>query len=261
MIMSMKPILEIAMVQTTLLWHSPEENRRRFDDLISTIAKKIDLIVLPEMFTTGFTMNPTEISVEEGQHTLEWMKEKAVEKNSAVVGSIVFFENDAYFNRLFFVEPGGSVYPYDKRHTFTLAGEHRSYARGKDRVLIDFRGFRICPMICYDLRFPVWSRNTEEYDLLLYVANWPEPRINAWDALLKARAIENLSYCLGVNRIGSDDNGLSYNGHSACYDALGKEMVFSTEEEVLYTTLDKGALRGIREQLRFLDDRDAFTLR
>ncbi len=258
---TMEPILKIAMVQTSLHWHQPEENRRHFDSIISDTHKNTDLIVLPEMFTTGFTMSPSVISAEEGPRTLEWMKQKAAEQNAAVVGSLPFREAEEYTNRLFFVEPDGQVHRYDKRHTFTLAGEHRSYARGKDRLIIDYRGFRICPMICYDLRFPVWSRNTEEYDLLLYVANWPEPRINAWDTLLKARAIENMAYCLGVNRIGTDENGNTYNGHSACYDGLGKQLNFSTSQEVLYASLDKEALKGIRDQLGFLGDRDSFTLR
>jgi predicted amidohydrolase len=257
----MEHTLKIALVQTTLYWHRPTENRKHFDGLIGDIKREVDLIVLPEMFTTGFTMTPSEIGIQEGQLTLEWMKGKAREMNAALVGSMPFQDNGSYTNRLFFVEAGGEVHQYDKRHTFTLAGEHRSYDRGKVRLIIDYRGFRICPMICYDLRFPVWSRNTEDYDLLLYVANWPEPRINAWDTLLQARAIENMSYCLGVNRVGSDSNGHAYNGHSACYDALGRQMVFSTEDEVLYTTLDKRALKNIRKQLRFLDDRDSFTLR
>lgn len=257
----MATTLDIALVQTTLAWHRPEENRQHFEGIIGSIDRPADLIVLPEMFTTGFTMSPSEIAHEEGPITVAWMKSLAANKNAAIVGSIPFYENEAYTNRLFFAEPNGSVYHYDKRHTFTLAGEHRSYAKGTDRVLIDFRGFRICPMICYDLRFPVWARNTEAYDLLLYVANWPKPRIAAWDTLLRARAIENMAYCLGVNRIGTDNNGHEYVGHSACYDPLGKQMVFSDAEEVLFARLDKSEVKNVRDQLRFLDDRDAFTLR
>ena len=156
--------------------------------------------------------------------------------------------------------PDGRVNHYDKRHTFTLAGEHRSYARGDERLIIDFKGFRICPMICYDLRFPVWARNTEGYDLLIFVANWPKPRINAWDTLLKARAIENMAYCLGVNRTGEDDNGNEYCGHSACYNALGDQMAYSTADEVLFVRISKSDLQEVREKLRFLDDRDTFIL-
>jgi predicted amidohydrolase len=256
----MDPKLDIALVQTSLSWHHPEENRRHFTSILAGLEKKVDLIVLPEMFTTGFTMSPSEIDPQEGYKTLEWMKARATEKNAALVGSIPFLENERFTNRLFFVEPGGRVHHYDKRHTFTLAGEHRSYARGIQKLLVDYRGLRICPMICYDLRFPVWTRNTEEYDLLIFVANWPKPRISAWDTLLKARAIENMAYCLGVNRIGIDENGHQYCGHSACYNALGEQMAFSTDDEVLYTTVSKSDLNKVRDQLRFLDDRDSFIL-
>ncbi|WP_372944404.1 amidohydrolase [Muriicola sp.] len=252
--------LEIALVQTEIFWQEPEKNRRHFASLIDGIDKEVDLIVLPETFTTGFTMTPSEIDPSEGNRTLSWMKEIAREKGAAITGSIPFFQNGRHTNRLLFVEPEGGVHYYDKRHTFTLAGEHRSYARGERKVLIEYRGFRICPMICYDLRFPVWTRNTEGYDVLLFVANWPKPRIDAWDTLLKARAIENMAYCIGVNRVGTDNNGNDYVGHSACYDPLGHQVVFSDKEEILFVKLDKSQLKEIRDQLRFLDDRDAFIL-
>lgn len=212
------------------------------------------------MFTTGFTMTPSEIDKEEGPATLEWMKGLAEETGSALTGSTVFYENGKYTNRLFFVQPDGNFLHYDKRHTFTLAGEHLEYARGEERIIIDYKGFRICPMICYDLRFPVWGRNTEAYDLLLFVANWPKTRIAAWDTLLKARAIENMAYCLGVNRIGEDKNGYEFNGHSACYDPLGEKLAFSSGEETLFVKIDKAHLTEVRDKLRFLDDRDSFTL-
>ncbi|MEZ2413503.1 amidohydrolase [Muriicola sp. E247] len=252
--------LNIALVQTSLFWQQPEKNRTHFARQIRDLKQKVDLIVLPEMFTTGFTMTPSEIGKEEGPATLEWMKELAEETGSALTGSIVFYENGKYTNRLFFVKPDGNFEQYDKRHTFTLAGEHLTYASGKERITIDYKGFRICPMICYDLRFPVWVRNTEGYDLLLFVANWPKTRIAAWDTLLKARAIENMAYCLGVNRIGEDQNGYGYNGHSACYDPLGEKLAFSSGEEVLFVTINKVHLREVRDKLRFLDDRDSFTL-
>ncbi|MBT8262011.1 MAG: amidohydrolase [Bacteroidia bacterium] len=252
--------LNIALVQTSLFWQQPEKNRTHFARIISDLKQKADLIVLPEMFTTGFTMTPSEIDKEEGKATLEWMKELAEETGSALTGSIVFYENGKYTNRLFFVKPDGNFQQYDKRHTFTLAGEHLTYAAGKERIIIEYKGFRICPMICYDLRFPVWARNTEAYDLLLFVANWPKNRIAAWDTLLKARAIENMAYCLGVNRIGEDQNGYEYNGHSACYDPLGEKLAFSSREEVLFVKINKAHLREVRDKLRFLNDRDSFTL-
>ncbi len=252
--------MEIALIQSSIFWQDPGKNREHYTSLIEGVTEKVDLIVLPETFTTGFTMTPSEIDVAEGALSLSWMKEMARVKSAAVTGSIPFFEKGRYTNRLYFVEPEGAIHHYDKRHTFTLAGEHRSYARGEHILLLEYRGFRICPMICYDLRFPVWARNTDAYDLLLFVANWPKPRIDAWDTLLKARAIENMAYCIGVNRVGMDANGNEYPGHSACYDALGQRLAFSAEEEVLRVKLERSHIKGIRDQLRFLEDRDPFTL-
>jgi predicted amidohydrolase len=188
------------------------------------------------------------------------MQEKAKELNAAICGSIVFSERGLYFNRLFFVTPKGEVHQYDKRHTFTLAGENEKYQAGKQHLILDYKGFKMNLMICYDLRFPVWSRNTVDYDVLLYVANWPKPRIEAWDTLLKARAIENMSYCIGVNRVGKDEKGLEYVGHSATYDSLGQQLVFSEKEEILEIILDKAHIIQTRDNLKFLYDRDNFEL-
>ena len=213
------------------------------------------------MFTTGFTMDPQNIAKEEGDKTVRWMQKEAERKNMALTGSIVFYTDGHYYNRLWFVEPNGRSSYYDKRHTFTLAGEDRIYNKGEKRVVIDYKGFRICPLICYDLRFPVWARNTENYDLLIYVANWPKPRINAWDALLKARAIENMAYVIGVNRTGTDNTGHNYPGHSTVIDVLGNPLVFSEEETILYATLGKNHISEVREKLKFLEDRDHFSLK
>lgn len=252
--------LSIALIQTSLYWHDPGKNRAWFSEKIRAIKKGVDLIVLPEMFTTGFTMTPEAIDKNEGLKTLQWMKFESKTTQAAVLGSIPFYENGQYTNRLFFVEPNGNYQYYDKRHTFTLAGEHLTYASGKELLIVDYKGFKICPLICYDLRFPVWSRNTKAYDLLLYVANWPKPRIAAWDTLLKARAIENMAYCIGVNRIGKDENNNEYVGHSACYDALGKQLEFSKKDEVLNAVINKDHIISARSKLRFLEDRDNFTL-
>ena len=252
--------LKIALVQTSLVWENPEANRDSFDKRLNSISSDVDLIILPEMFTTGFTMAPEHIDPSEGQKTLVWMRQKAMEREAALVGSIVFAENGAFTNRILFVEPNGHTSIYDKRHTFTLAGEDKVYQAGTQRLIVDYRGFRICPMICYDLRFPVWSRNTEDYDILLYVANWPKPRIEAWDALLKARAIENMAYCVGVNRFGNDKSGLEYSGHSAVYDCLGKQLAFSDEPEIIYVSLSKEHITSTRNKLKFLEDRDSFSL-
>jgi predicted amidohydrolase len=253
--------MKVALIQAELIWEDPEANRKQFEHKIGGLEDHPDLIVLPEMFTTGFTMNPGHIAPEEGERTLEWMQQQAERTDAGVVGSMVFQENGQYFNRLIFMQPGGVFDSYDKRHTFTLAGEDRVYQRGTERTIIQFRDFTFCPLICYDLRFPVWSRNTMDYDVLLYVANWPSPRIGAWDTLLRARSIENMAYTLGVNRIGSDPNGLTYNGHSAGFDGMGNRLAYSEREEVLQVTLSKAHLEESRNTFRFLDDRDHFTLK
>ena len=253
--------LKVALVQSPLIWENPEQNRIDFSLRIDAIPQGVNLIVLPEMFTTGFTMAPGHIKNPEGEKTIRWMQQKAKEKEAAIVGSIPYFENGTHTNRLFFVEPNGNYFYYDKRHTFTLAGENKVYKAGQERLIIDYGGFRICPLICYDLRFPVWARNVEDYDVLLYVANWPKPRIGAWDALLKARAIENMAYCIGVNRVGQDDSGYEYPGHSVVYDTLGEQLVFSEEETILYATLTKEHIHATRSKLKFLQDRDRFILK
>ena len=252
--------LRIAMIQTPLVWENPGANRDHLTAKMQEISGKVDLIILPEMFTTGFTMTPENIPSEEAQKSLSWMQEEAQKYDAGLIGSMVYAEDGGYYNRLFFVDPEGNMQHYDKRHTFTLAGEDKKYNAGKQRLVFPFRGFRICPLICYDLRFPVWSRNTEDYDLLLYVANWPAPRIQAWDALLSARAIENMAYCVGVNRVGVDPNGHQYSGHSAAYDCLGKSLVFSMEETILQVVLSREHLKLHREKLQFLNDRDNFSI-
>ncbi|QLG45575.1 amidohydrolase [Costertonia aggregata] len=252
--------LQIAIIQTSLFWENPEQNRKSISDKIDTISMETDMIVLPEMFTTGFTMSPQNIDKNEGKTTLKWMQEKARQQNSAIVGSIPFYTNGAYTNRLFFVEPNSQYHCYDKRHTFTLAGEDKVYRAGSERLIVNYKGFRICPLICYDLRFPVWARNTVDYDILIYVANWPKPRVTAWDTLLKARAIENMAYCIGVNRVGFDETGHEYSGHSAVYDTLGNDLCFSKKESVLTAKLSKEHISTTRNKLKFLADRDSFTL-
>jgi predicted amidohydrolase len=214
------------------------------------------------MFTTGFSMNASKLAETMDGDTLQWMISEAKKNNSALTGSVIISENGLYYNRLFFVYPDGSFETYDKRHTFTLAGEDKIYTAGSKRLIVAYKGWKICPLICYDLRFPVWARNTDEYDLLYYVANWPAKRINAWDALLKARAIENMTYCLGVNRVGLDANGHEYVGHSAAYDALGEQISTTDFEKELVVTivLQKKHLDTHRARLQFLNDRDRFIL-
>ncbi|TCK65090.1 putative amidohydrolase [Winogradskyella wandonensis] len=258
----MKTELKVALIQTDLAWENPKANRENFTSKIASISETVDLIVLPEMFTSGFTMNASEVAETMDGETIAWLKELSKKKEAAIVGSLVIIEKNNYYNRLVFIHPNGTIDSYDKRHTFTLAGEHKVYTAGTSKTIIDYKGFRICPLICYDLRFPVWARNTEDYDVLLYVANWPKPRISAWDALLKARAIENMSYCIGVNRIGKDDSGHDYPGHSACYDVLGETLSdFNSDENgINVVTLDKSHIEAYRNKLNFLNDRDNFIL-
>lgn len=253
--------LKVALIQSDLVWENPEENRNHFTSKIESISESVDLIILPEMFTSGFTMNAKIVAETMNGKTINWLKHLASKKDVAITGSLVISENNNYYNRSVFVHPNGRIDTYDKRHTFTLAGEHKVYTAGTSKRIIDYKSWKICPLICYDLRFPVWARNTNDYDVLIYVANWPKPRISAWDALLKARAIENMSYCIGVNRIGQDDSGHEYPGHSACYDILGEKLTDShpNEESVKILTLEKSPIEKYRNKLNFLNDRDSFT--
>ena len=251
--------LKVALLQTTISWEDPEANMARYQQMLEAV-NSVDLIVLPEMFTTGFSMTPGNIDPIYQIKAVEWMKQQAVKHKSAITGSIISSEGEHFFNRLYFITAEGDIHTYDKRHTFTLAGEDKIYQRGNKKLIVNYRGFRICPMICYDLRFPVWSRNVEDYDVLLYVANWPAPRVHAWDTLLKARAIENMVYCVGLNRIGEDMNGLNYVGHSAVYDSLGETVAFSDREDLIYAELDQDHLNETRNKLMFLQDRDTFNL-
>jgi|SRR6056300_582308 predicted amidohydrolase len=255
--------LNIALVQTPLVWHNPPENRNliksKLDAFFQT-NKHFDLVVLPETFTTGFTMTPEAIDYTEAGLTISWMQYLARMYNTAICGSIVVKEGATYFNRFCFVHPDTKVEHYDKHHTYSPAGESEAYEQGMKRTLIQYKGFVIRPLICYDLRFPVWSRNDQDYDLLLYVANWPSPRIGAWDTLLRARAIENMSYCIGVNRLGDDPNGNFYPGHSSIYDPLGNQLLFSKDDGISVGTIDKELITSTRSKLNFLADRDHFQI-
>ena len=253
--------LEIALLQADLKWENIKENIQKFEDQLKEVPGEVDLIVLPEMFTTGFSMNAAHLAEPAQGKTFQWMQKIAAEKDAAVTGSVITSQKGHFYNRLYFVYPDGSFKKYDKKHTFTLAEEDKTYASGKEKLVLEYKGWKICPLVCYDLRFPVWARNTEDYDVLIYVANWPAPRIHAWDTFLMARAIENMSYCIGVNRVGRDGKDLDYVGHSAAYDALGKKISKDEEYEgVIQVSLEKDHLSKMRSQLRFLQDRDKFTL-
>lgn len=258
----MTKILKTALLQANLEWENIKQNKRLFEKKIKELPQEVDLIVLPEMFSTGFSMNAKNLAEPVQGPTFKWMQKMASEKDAAVTGSLIISENNNYFNRLYFVYPDGTFQKYDKRHTFTLAKENETYASGKERLIVEFKGWKICPLVCYDLRFPVWARNTEDYDILIFVANWPAARVAAWDTLLKARAIENMSYCIGVNRVGRDGSDLNYVGHSAAYDCLGKK-ISGDHDETEFTEmvdLNKDHLQETRSQLKFLQDRDKFTV-
>ena len=254
--------LKVALIQSDLVWENPEQNRIDFTNKITGILEKVDLIVLPEMFTSGFTMSPKKVAEPMNGDTVNWMQTIAKQKQCAIFGSVTIEESSNYFNRGIFVHPNGHIEYYDKHHTFTLAGEHEVYTAGSKQVIIDYKGWKICPLICYDLRFPVWARNTSDYDVLIYVANWPKVRVDAWDVLLKARAIENMCYCVGVNRVGLDGNDHEYTGHSAAYDVLGRKIdqITSEQEDIAIVTLDKNDIDTYRTKLGFLKDRDTFSL-
>jgi len=254
--------MEISIIQSPLFWENPTANRNYFDEKINSITEKVDLIVLPEMFTTGFTMNPSSVAETMKGETVLWLQSLAKAKNSAITGSLVITENNNFYNRLLFVFPSGEIQFYDKHHLFTLAGESKVYTKGNQKLIVEYLGWRICPLICYDLRFPVLARNVEDYDVLLYVANWPKPRINAWDILIQARSVENMCYTIGVNRTGFDNNNNEYVGHSQVVDFLGNYILEPMESESVFNiVLNKEKLVETRNKLGFLNDRDIFELK
>ncbi|WP_316635795.1 amidohydrolase [uncultured Flavobacterium sp.] len=254
--------MKIALIQSDLYWEDALKNKKSFETIINKIDSGINLIVLPEMFSTGFTMNASEMAESINGETVLWMQSMAKQKNCAITGSLIITENGNYYNRMLFVFPSGEMQYYDKRHLFSLAGENQFYTSGAQKVIVDYLGWKICLQICYDLRFPVFARNVENYDLLLYVANWPKVRTNAWDSLLKARAIENLSYVVGVNRIGLDANNYEHIGHSQVVDFLGNYILQPQETAgVFVVELDKNVMLETRKKLDFLSDRDFFEIK
>ncbi|MFV8368998.1 nitrilase family protein [Flavobacterium sp. LB2R40] len=254
--------MKIILIQAPLVWENPKSNRDYFEARINAITEKVDLIVLPEMFTSGFTMDPSIVAETMEGETIVLLKALAQARNSAITGSLVIEENNTFYNRMVFVFPSGAIQCYDKKHLFTLAGEDKVYTSGTQKTIVDYLDWKICLQICYDLRFPVFSRNSEDYDLVIYVASWPKIRTNAWDALLKARAIENMSYAIGVNRIGTDANGYEYIGHSQAIDFLGNYVLEPQESEGVFTVvLDKEKMLETRQKLGFLNDRDSFEIK
>ncbi len=254
--------LQIGLIQSDLHWESAEANLAMFEEKIWQFETSVDVIVLPEMFTTGFSMNAKELAEPMNSKTFRWMKQMAAQRKCLVIGSYIIKEGKLYRNRLFTVYPDGNFHYYDQRHLFSLAGEAEEYTAGEERLIVEYKGWKIFPIICYDLRFPVWSRSTNyEYDLMVCIANWPTPRINAWDTLLRARAIENQSYVVGVNRTGKDGYEAKYNGHSAVIDFLGEYIHHPSEKNDLsISTIHKEPLLKFRKKYNFQQESDRFTI-
>lgn len=254
--------MKIASIQAPLVWEDVQQNVSYFRRKIQELSADIDLVILPEMFTTGFTMTPEQAYSEMSSELLKVFQELSDTKDIAITGSLIIKQNGVFYNRLVFISPCQDLVFYDKRHLFSLAGEQKVYKSGNQRIIVEFKGWRICPLVCYDLRFPGLARNQgEAYDLLLYVASWPNQRIYAWDSLLKARAIENMSYVIGVNRCGEDQNKNIYSGHSQVLDCFGNYIVEpAIGEQILYASLSLEQQNTHRKRFGFLQDADDYVL-
>mgnify|MGYP001108222155 FL=1 len=260
--------LRVSLVQGATRCHDPASNRDYYGALIAPLAGQSDLIVLPETFTSGFSNEAIHNAEGMDGPTVAWLRAQAKQLDAAITGSVQLRVGGGVFNRLLFVTPDGEVRHYDKRHLFRYADEHKRYAAGRDKLVVEWKGWKICPLVCYDLRFPVFTRNRHDaqggfdYDLVLFVANWPSARAHAWRTLLRARAIENLGYCIGVNRVGIDGNQLPYSGDSAVLDFMGQAMAdLGAQEQTVTVALDHAALAAFREKFPAWMDADAFELR
>ena len=260
--------LKITLIQSTLHWENVDANLKMFSDKIADIQEQTDLIVLPEMFSTGFTMNQKAMAETMKGKTMEWMRGMAKEKNCVITGSLIIEEKKKYYNRLIWMLPSGNYKTYDKRHLFRYAGEEKYYSAGKKKLIVELHGWKICPLVCYDLRFPLWSRNSfnkkgeGQYDLLLYVANWPERRNHPWKTLLMARAMENQAYVAGLNRVGNDGNNIYHSGDSAVINFKGEIIsnIKAKEESVETVTLSKKDLTEWRKSFPAWMDADKFRV-
>ena len=253
----------VTLAQQPLAWQDATANRAHFSEALAHLKGATDLVVLPEMFTTGFTMTPEQFAEPADGATRAWLLEQAKTLDAAVGGSVAINDRGRYYNRFMLATPEGDLYSYDKRHLFRMGGEHRHYSGGGHALIIEFRGLRLCPLVCYDLRFPVWSRRRPEldYDLVIYAANWPAPRRHAWQALLRSRAIENQAYCVGVNRVGADGDGNAYLGDSVVLDFLGMPLLELVDEPRIATVpIDPQAVREWRDRFPAHLDADCFSL-
>lgn len=251
--------LNITLVQPDMVWEDRKSNLNNYSRLLKDV-EETHLILLPEMFTTGFSMNPEKLKEKTNGPAVQWMKVLARKKRAVVAGSLIIEDQGENFNRFLWVFPDGKVELYDKRHLFTMSGEHLHYSPGNKKLVVEYLGWRFCPLICYDLRFPVWSRNTENYDVLLYVANWPSARHHVWKNLLVARAIENQSYCFGVNRVGTDGTGLEYLGGSGMVDPKGFATFLDEKEQVESFEISYEELHQFRKKFPVLEDKDKFQI-
>lgn len=263
--------LTITGIQSALHWEDKKANLQMFEEKILSISQPTEIVVLPEMFSTGFSMQPKKLAETMEGETLQWMKQIAAKKKVILTGSVIIEDAGNYYNRLVWVLPGGQVGYYDKRHLFAYGDEDQHYTPGKKRLIASVKGWKINLLVCYDLRFPVWSRQSPspsgeverglEYDVLIYVANWPEKRVHAWTTLLRARAIENQCYVIGVNRTGEDGNKIHYTGESMAIDPMGEILYHKKDEEDVFTvTLDKSHLEKMREKFPFWRDADQFKI-
>jgi len=230
--------LKITLIQTEPVWEDIKGNIALFDEKINDISEETELIILPEMFTTGFSMNASSLAQDINGSSINWLQNKSRQINADIVGSIIFANNGMYFNRLLWAKPDGHLFTYDKKHLFRFAGEEKVYSAGVGNITVELNGWKIRPFICYDLRFPAWTRNIKnQYDIAIFIANWPEKRSMHWKSLLQARAIENQCYVIGVNRVGTDGNGLFYSGDSSIIDPLGKIIFHKNDKECTFTTV------------------------
>lgn len=251
--------LKVTAIQTDLVWENISANLKQLDKQLASLNNTSDIIILPEMFSTGFSMNPSKFAEEQNGPTLDWLKRQAQKTKAVITGSYIVTEAGQYFNRLVWMQPDGEFKTYDKKHLFSLSDEPKHYTAGQKKLIVDYKGWKICPLICYDLRFPIWSRNVENYDLLIYVANWPEKRAHHWRSLLMARAIENQSYTVGVNRIGNDGNDYYHSGDTSLIDFAGNIMLHTAHVGGIHTIeLDYQKQQAFRNRFQFLADKASF---
>ena len=254
--------LRVTTVQCSLNWEERSKNLEKFDSLLSGLAGNTDLVLLPETFTTGFSMNSPHLAEKMDGVTVAWLKDKAIALGGMIAGSLIIEDGGKYFNRMILADKNGAIRHYDKRHLFGMGDEDRHFSAGQERLVFELNSWKVCPMICYDLRFPVWSRNTEGFDLLFYIANWPAKRSYAWRSLLLARAIENQCYVIGVNRVGDDGNGYPHSGDTVVIPPMGDTPIYERRdlEEVVTHELHRHELQKVRTTLPFLNDRDTFEI-